>query len=113
MEIIKEQDFEKTIQNGLVVVDFFANWCGPCRMMAPILEEAQKKLGDSVKIVKVDVDESENLAKKFGIMSIPTLLFFVDGQLKDKHIGLMMKDEFIEICEKYKKIYFQFVFSLL
>lgn len=104
MEIIKEADFEKTIKNGVVVVDFFANWCGPCRMMAPILEQAQESLGDKVKIVKVDVDESEKLARSYGIMSIPTLLFFVDGELKDKHVGLMMQDEFVETCEKYIKI---------
>ena len=70
-------------------------------MMAPILEEAQKELGEKAKIVKVDVDESEKLAQKFGIMSIPTLIFFKDGEVKDKHIGLMMKDEFLETVEKY------------
>ncbi len=101
MEIIKEKDFEKTIKKGVVVVDFFATWCGPCRMMSPILEQAQETLGDKAKIVKVDVDESEKLARSYGIMSIPTLLFFVDGQLKDKHIGLMSKDDFIETVEKY------------
>ncbi len=101
MEIIKEKDFEKVTKSGTVVVDFFATWCGPCRMMAPILEEAQKELGEKAKIVKVDVDESEKLAQKFGIMSIPTLIFFKDGEVKDKHIGLMMKDEFLETVEKY------------
>ena len=102
MKELKEQDFDKTIKSKkLVVVDFFATWCGPCRMMAPILEEAQTQLGDKVKIVKVDVDESEKLARKFGVMSIPTLIFFKDGQVKDKHVGLMMKDEFVETVEKY------------
>ncbi len=101
MEVIKEKDFENVTKEGTVVVDFFATWCGPCRMMAPILEEAQTQLGDKVKIVKVDVDESEKLARKFGVMSIPTLIFFKDGQVKDKHVGLMMKDEFVEMVEKY------------
>lgn len=75
---------------------FFANWCGPCRMMSPILEDVQKDMGEKVKIYKVDVDESENLARQFGIMSIPTILIYKDGEIVNKHIGLWMKDSMME-----------------
>ena len=96
MEILIEKNFKKKIEKGFVIVDFFANWCGPCRMMAPILEDVQKEMGDRVQIYKVDVDDSENLSRQFGIMSIPTIIFFKDGELVNKHIGLWMKDSMIE-----------------
>lgn len=99
MEVISEKDFQKTIEKGLVFVDFFATWCAPCRMMGMILEEVEEELGDIVKIVKVDVDKSEELARSFGIMSIPTTILFKDGQEIDKHIGLMQKDRVIELIK--------------
>lgn len=96
MEILNEKNYNEKTEKGLVVVDFFANWCGPCRMMSPILEEVQKDMGEKVKIYKVDVDESENLARQFGIMSIPTILIYKDGEIVNKHIGLWMKDSMME-----------------
>ena len=101
MEIITEKDFNEKIKKGVVVVDFFATWCGPCRMMTPILEDIKTELGDSVEIYKVDVDEDQKLARSFGIMSIPTLFIFVDGQLKEKHIGLGMKDDMLTVLKSY------------
>lgn len=101
MEIISEKNFEEKTKKGLVIVDFFANWCGPCRMMSPILEEVQEEL--KVEIFKVDVDESEDLARQFGVMSIPTIFIFVDGEIKEKHIGLWMKDALVETINKYLK----------
>jgi len=101
MEIITEKDFNEKIKKGVVVVDFFATWCGPCRMMTPILEDIKTELGDSVEIYKVDVDEDQKLARSFGIMSIPTLFIFVDGQLKEKHIGLWMKDDMLTVLKSY------------
>ncbi len=101
MELITEKNFEEKTKSGVVLVDFFATWCGPCRMMGPILENVQAELGDSVKIYKVDVDENENLARSFGIMSIPTLYIFVDGQIKEKHIGLWMYDDVVATIKKY------------
>jgi len=76
-----------------VVVDFWAEWCGPCRMIAPALEEISGALGDKVKIVKLNVDENPNIAAKYGIMSIPTLLLFKDGEIKDRQVGAAPKQK--------------------
>ena len=97
MRIIKENEFEDVLkENKVVLVDFFANWCGPCRMLAPILEEVLAESNGKFEIVKVDVDESEKLAKKFGIMSIPTMIIFQDGKEAEKIIGLRDKDGLLE-----------------
>ncbi len=101
MEIINEKEFNEKIKKGVVLIDFFATWCGPCRMMSPILENAQEEFGEDVKIYKVDVDQEEKLARSFGIMSIPTLILFVNGQQKEKHIGLWMQDDLVETVKKY------------
>lgn len=101
MEIINKKNFDEKIKNGVVLVDFFATWCGPCRMLSPILEDVQEELSDSVKIFKVDVDEDEQLARKFGIMSIPAIFVFKDGKQVEKHIGLMMQDEIVELLKKH------------
>ncbi len=101
MEILNEKDFDKKIAKGVVLVDFFATWCGPCRMMAPVLEDVQKELGEKAHIFKVDVDDSENLARKFGIMSIPSLFVFVDGVEKEHHVGLMNKNGVLQLLNKY------------
>ena len=101
MELLNEANFDEKTKNGVVLVDFFATWCGPCRMMAPILEDVKDELSSSIEIFKVDVDDNEKLARSFGIMSIPTLILFVNGQQKEKHIGLMQQDELVDIIKKY------------
>ena len=101
MEILNEQNFKEKTSSGVVLIDFFATWCGPCRMMAPILEKVQEELGDSVKIFKVDVDESESLARQFGIMSIPSLYVFVDGAEKEHSVGLVDKNKIVAMLKKY------------
>ncbi|MGN1201403.1 MAG: thioredoxin [Candidatus Caccovivens sp.] len=101
MEIITEKNFDEKIKNGVVLVDFFATWCGPCRMLSPILEDVKEELGDAVEIYKVDVDEDENLARKFGVMSIPTIFVFVDGKQVDKHIGLMSQEDIVDVLKSY------------
>lgn len=97
MEIIhaNEENFNDLIMNGKVLVDFFATWCGPCKMLTPILEELASDRSDT-KIVKVDVDECEGLAKQFGVMSIPTLIQFENGKMLEKKVGFQSKEEISE-----------------
>jgi len=76
-----------------VVVDFWAEWCGPCRMIAPALEEIAGQLGDKVKIVKLNVDENPNTAAKYGIMSIPTLMLFKNGEIASRQVGAVPKQK--------------------
>ena len=76
-----------------VVVDFWAEWCGPCRMIAPALEEIAAQLGEKVKIVKLNVDENPNVAAKYGIMSIPTLMLFKNGEIASRQVGAAPKQK--------------------
>ena len=82
-------NFESLISKGVVLVDFYAEWCGPCKMLSPILEE----ISNETKIVKINVDEEEELSRKYGVMSIPTLILFKDGKDIDKKVGFMPKEE--------------------
>lgn len=86
-----EQDFFKLINNKLVLVDFYATWCGPCRMISPIIDEVAKETTDLM-VVKVDVDKYPNIATKYGIMSIPTLKVFKNGKEEKTSIGYIEKD---------------------
>ena len=90
---LSKVDFDAVTGEGLALVDFWATWCGPCRMQAPILEKLDAELGDSVKICKVDVDEEPALAQRFGIMSIPTLIAFRDGQPIAQRVGVQGLDQ--------------------
>ena len=99
MKKINEQEFESEIKEGIVLVDFFATWCGPCRMMSFVLEDFADEMND-VKILKIDVDECEKLARKFGVMSIPTLVLFKNGKEVYKHVGLVQKDDLVKIVNK-------------
>ena len=86
---ITDATFEAETKEGLVLVDFWATWCGPCRMQAPILEKLSQELSeDELKILKMDVDENPETARAFGIMSIPTLLFKKDGQVVKQVAGV-------------------------
>jgi thioredoxin 1 len=78
---------------GPVVVDFWAEWCGPCRMIAPALEEIAGAMGDKIKIVKLNVDENPGSASQYGIMTIPTLMIFKDGKLADRQVGAAPKQK--------------------
>lgn len=99
--IQNEKEFNQEIASGLTVVDFFATWCGPCRMLAPILEDVSE-MRDDARFFKVDVDENYELAKSFGIMSVPTVLFFKNGELVDKSIGLINSEKINQIIDKNK-----------
>ena len=84
---LNSSNFESTIANGVTLVDFWAPWCGPCRMIAPIIEELAEDFEGKATIAKVNTDEEQDIAIKFGIRSIPTLLFFKDGEVADQMIG--------------------------
>jgi len=90
---ITDDSFESEVlqSDKLVLVDFWATWCGPCKMIAPILEEIANEMSDKVKITKMDVDVNKVVAGKFNIMSIPSLLFFKDGKMVDQVVGAVPK----------------------
>ena len=95
---VNQESFEKIIHESTkpVLVDFWATWCGPCRMLAPVLEEVDEERQD-ITVCKVDVDEERELALEYGISSIPTLLVFKDGKVTNKSIGVISKDEMLAL----------------
>ncbi len=101
MLVLNDNNFNEVIKSGVTLVDFWATWCGPCKMLAPTIEELSKDYDGKCTIAKVDVDECPELARSFGIMSIPTVIIFKDGEIVDKLIGYRLKREFIEVLEKY------------
>lgn len=103
MAIVHATDgsFASDIAEGLVLVDFWAAWCGPCKMIAPVLEELDAEIGDKVKIAKLDVDNNQATAAAFQVMSIPTLLLFKDGQVVDKTVGFQPKEALKAFIEKH------------
>lgn len=95
--IITSENFQKIMDEGLpVVLDFSATWCGPCKKIAPIIEELAGEYAGKVNIGKCDVDDNDELAAKFGIRNVPTILFFKNGEVVDKHVGAAPKSVFVE-----------------
>ena len=89
---LTKDNFSQSIESGVTLVDFWAPWCGPCKMQLPIVEELSTELQGTAVIGKINVDEEPELASQFGVMSIPTLILFKDGQPVDKMVGLQSKD---------------------
>ena len=99
---VSDQSFSGEVESqGTVLVDFWAPWCGPCKMIAPVLEELSSELGDKLKIAKVNVDDNPESASRFGVMSIPTLIIFKDGQPVDKIIGFQPKDSLKNVVNRH------------
>lgn len=88
------ENFDATIAEGVSMVDFWAPWCGPCRMIAPVIEELAEDFEGKAKICKVNTDEQQDIAVKYGIRSIPAILFFKNGELVDQMVGAASKDAF-------------------
>ncbi len=89
---------EDVLQASLpVLVDFYADWCGPCKMVAPVLQELEAEYGDKLKIVKVNVDTETELAQQFRVVTIPTMMVFENGEIRDSFIGYRSKEELIEL----------------
>lgn len=100
MSVLKltSENFDNEVKKSdkTVLVDFYADWCGPCKMMSPIIDEIAEELGDNIKVGKVDSDENIELAEEFGIMSIPTILVFKNGQVVKTFNGVTAKSEILE-----------------
>ena len=94
---LENNNLETEIKNGLILVDFYADWCGPCKMIAPVLEELK-----DIDIIKVDIEKFPDLATKYGVMSIPNMIFFKDGKEIKKEIGFRSKEELEEIIKSIK-----------
>ena len=103
VEELNENNFETAVlkSDKLVLVDFWAPWCGPCRKMAPVLEQIQNEMIDSVKVAKVDTDKYPALASQYGVFSLPSLLLYQNGEVKEVMVGLMPKNSVVSNIKKY------------
>lgn len=100
MEVTDANFDTEVIQSNVpVLVDFWAAWCGPCRMVAPVVEAVADEYGDRIKVTKLNVDENRNTAASFGIMSIPTLLIFKNGEIKNRLVGYRPKNELVKAID--------------
>lgn len=101
IETLTTENFDDFVQGKIVLIDFWASWCYPCRLQNPILEEVNTEIGDKVKIGKVNVDENKMLSSTYGITSIPTLLIFKKGKVVERLSGLQQKDPLIATLKKH------------
>lgn len=99
--VINKDNFEEVSKNGVVLVDFWAEWCGPCQQMLPILDQFADSMGDKMTVGKVNVDENPELAGQFRVMSIPTIVVLKDGEMVDQMVGVQSADKLNEVTAKY------------
>lgn len=100
-EIINKDVFEVEVKEGLVLVDFFAQWCGPCKMVGPVLEELSEEMQEKVKFIKVDADQNGDLAQAYSITNIPAMVILKDGKKQDMIVGFKPKQIIKELLEQY------------
>lgn len=103
IEEITDNNFKQNVieQKGIAVVDFWAQWCGPCRKLTPLLEQIQNEFKNEIKIFKIDADKNINTSKEYGISSLPSILIFKDGEVKEIMAGMMQKSAIISNIKKY------------
>lgn len=92
---LTKDNFDSVTSSGLVLVDFWAEWCGPCRMQAPILDQLEEEIGSKVKVCKLNVDDHPDIARRFGVFSIPTIIAFRDGEQINKAVGVQSREQLI------------------
>ena len=100
-KIVGSNEFNNEVKEGVVIVDFFADWCGPCKMLAPIFEEVGNEMEGKAKFIKVNVDEARDIADKFRISTIPTMIVLKNGEKKEVSVGFMPKEKIQEMVEKH------------
>ena len=101
IEVLNANNFDAAVAKGTVIVDFYADWCGPCKIMAPAFEKAADKMA-GVKFAKLNVDGNQEIAGRYGVMSIPTTIVFKNGNVKDVHTGALSEKEILKMADKYK-----------
>ncbi|OEZ33101.1 thiol reductase thioredoxin [Francisella endosymbiont of Amblyomma maculatum] len=100
---ISDSQFENEVVNNdiPVLLDFWAPWCGPCKMLAPILDQVAEHYDDKIKVYKINIDDNEETATKFGVRGVPTFMVFKDGENKETKVGVVQKTQLISIVDKY------------
>ena len=95
---LNTEEFDDLIKDNLVLVDFYASWCGPCRMLSPILDEVINET--NIKLIKIDVDKHPTISKQYGIMTIPTMILFKNGEIIEKRVGMTSKEGLIKLIDE-------------
>ncbi len=97
---LSSEEFNKIISNGPAIVDFWATWCGPCKMLGPVIEQLSDELEDKIPVCKLDVDECREVASQYGVMSIPTVIYFKNGVEVKRFVGVQTKDKLLEAAKE-------------
>ncbi len=102
-KVLKPEEYKSDVveAKGVVVVDFFATWCGPCNMLGPVYEEVANEMGDKASFYKLDIDQAPDIAQENGVSSVPTIIIFKDGQEIDKMVGVMPKEKLVSKIQSF------------